>query len=180
MLKKSLMMFLIIVLMFSLSGCIKIKVKDAEIGEDAGVDEDWDDLEERFDILKYVPELADEVDYYCVNEGNTTDEEGVDIGFKEVRKPKKKADEMMKILERAGFEYVGDRCYTNWGRTPEGQIEDDDYHCFNYSLDVNEDDYSRVAVFIEYFDDKYPNNHNLFFKITPEKNNAKPKEKSDK
>ena len=166
--RKSLVVLLVFVLMLSLSGCISINVKDVEIGTDAGTDEDWDNLAERFDILKYVPELADEVDYFCLKEGDVKDCEGVEIGFKEVRKPEKVVDEIIEMLEDEGYEYIDDKCKTNWAGTPKGQMKKDDYHCFNYSIKVNEKEYSSVEIFIECFDNKYPNSHNVFLRIMPE------------
>lgn len=173
--KKLLIVLTVAGLIFSISGCSFITVEKIEMGVDAGENKDWDDLEDRFDILYYVPELADEVDYYCLKKGSSSSYEGVEIGFKEVDKPKKLANEIMEKLEDEGYEYVGDDCITNWAKTPEGQIEKDNYHCYNYSLSVDEDDYSRVAIFIEYFDNLYPNSHNVFLRITPEKNKAKSK-----
>lgn len=167
--RKSRFLFLILInaLIFSLTGCISIEVKDIEMGKDTGVDLDWDDLNDRFEILDYVPELNDEADYYCVITGKKVD--GVDIGFKEIEDPEDFVDEIVELLEDEGYEYVGDDCATNWRRCSEEEREKNNYNCLNYSLSVDED-YSRVNVYIEYFDLLYPSSHNVFLKITPETN----------
>lgn len=152
---KKIVLSIITVLVFVIL-CSQIKVEKNKVGEEIDYDKTWEETAEKFPILNAIPKFTDKVDYWRAQTLTPVNGYGgVNISFKEVDNPKKKADEIEKLFLNAGFTFVEES-------SNEGKNEP--YQAVKYKREYKytpEGVPVRLDVQIKYFDYTYPLSHNV-------------------
>ena len=144
----------------------QIKVTDTEPGENYGYDVSWSEAVDKMVILENVPTLTGVVDYWKIGRAENPKRSTAYLGYKEVDKPAKLADEIKEKLLAAGFEEVKidhtiDRDSNNY---KEDTLK---IKYYDFEKDLSGDDIKTLYVTVEYFDYQYEDSHNVFVTVSP-------------